>query len=157
LSMFSFSRRLIAVLLALVAIAAGSYAAYSIVLIQKSINGMGSINASPGLSVLDSACSTQLTSISFSPLGTTAGSGVSLTVCVRNTGNEAFYLGTSSQSVSFSGLPSGVAGASSLTTAQQLVPGATYTLTLTLTNNSSTTTGPFSFSVTFTVYSTSTG
>jgi hypothetical protein len=155
--MFSFSRRLIAILLALVAIGAGSYAAYSIVVIQKSINGTGSISASPGLSVLDSACSTQLTSISFSPLGTTTGSSVNLTVCVRNTGNEAFYLETSPQSLSFSGLPSGVAGASSLTTAQQLAPGATYTLTLTLTNNGSTTTGPFSFSVTFTVYSTSTG
>ncbi len=155
--MFSFSRRLIAVLLALVAIGAGSYAAYSIVVIQKSINGTGSINSSPGLSVLDSPCSTQLTIISFSPLGTTTGSGVSLTVCVKNIGNEAFYLETSPPSVSFSGLPSGVAGASSITTAQQLAPGATYTLTLTLSNNGSTTTGPFSFTMTFTGYSTSSG
>src|SRR3989442_15551671 len=92
--MFSVSRRLIAVFLALVAIGAGSYAVYSIIVIQKSINGTGSINASPGLSVLDSACYTELTSISFSPLGTTTGSSVSLTVCVRNTGNEAFYLET---------------------------------------------------------------
>jgi hypothetical protein len=154
--MFSFSRRLIAVLLALVAIGAGSYAVYSIVVIQKSINGTGSINASPGLSVLDSACSTQLTSISFSSLGTTTGSSVSLTVCVRNTGNEAFYLETSPQSVSFSGLRSGVTGASSLTP-QQLAPGATDPIILTLTNDGSATTGAFAFSVTFTVYSTSSG
>ena len=155
--MVSFSRRLIALLLALVAIGTGSYAAYSIVVIQKSINGTGSINASPGLSVLDSACSTQLTSISFSPLGAATGSSVSLTVCVKNTGNRAFYLETSPQSVSFSGLPSRVAGASSITTAQQLAPGATHTLSLTLTNDGSATTGPFSLTVTFTGYSTSAG
>lgn len=155
--MVSFSRRLIALLLALVAIGTGSYAAYSILVIQKSINGTGSMNASPGLSVLDSACSTQLTSISFSPLGAATGSSVSLTVCVKNTGNEVFYLETSPQSVSFSGLPSGVAGASSITTAQQLAPGATYTLSLTLTNDGSATTGPFSLTVTFTGYSTSAG
>jgi hypothetical protein len=155
--MFSSSRRLIAVLLALVAIGAGSYAAYSIVVIQKSINGTGSINASPGLSVLDSACSTQLTSISFPSLAVATGSTVSLSVCVKNTGGGAFYLESTPSSVSFSGLPSGVTGASSLSTAQQLAPGAAYSLMLTLANNGSTTTGPFSFTVTFTGYSTSSG
>jgi hypothetical protein len=155
--MFSSSRRLIAVLLALVAIGAGSYAAYSIVVIQKSINGTGSINASPGLSVLDSACSTQLTSISFPSLAVATGSTVSLSVCVKNTGGGAFYLESTPSSVSFSGLPSGVTGASSLSTAQQLGPGAAYSLMLTLANNGSTTTGPFSFTVTFTGYSTSSG
>jgi hypothetical protein len=155
--MFSVSRRLIVVLLALIAIAAGSYAAYSIIVIQKSISGTGSISSSPGLSVLDSACSTQLSSLPFSPLGATTSSSVSLAVCVKNTGGGAFYLESNPQSVSFSGLPSGVAGASSLTTAQQIAPGATYTLTLTLTNNGSTSTGPFAFTVNFTGYSTSTG
>jgi hypothetical protein len=160
--MFSVSRRLVAILLALVAIGAGFYAAYSIVVIQKSIVGTSSINASPGLSVLDSACSAQLSSLSFSSLGANTGSSVSLTVCVKNTGGGAFYLDSNPTSpalpsVSFSGLPSGVAGVSSLTTAQQLASGATYTLTLTLTNNGSTTTGAFTFTVTFTGYSTSTG
>src|SRR5207247_2302364 len=103
--MFSVSRRLIAILLALVAIGAGSYVAYSIVVIQQNIIGTGSINSSPGLSVLDSACTTPHSSISFSPLGAAAGSRVSLTVCVRNTGNQAFYLESHLQSVFFSGLP----------------------------------------------------
>jgi len=154
--MFSFSRRLIAVLLALVAIGAGSYAAYSIVVIQKSINGTGSINASPGLTVLDSACSAALNSISFPPLGATRGS-TNLTVCVKNTGGATFYLESNPQSVSFSGLPSGVTGTSSLTSAQQLAPGATDPIILTLTNDGSAASGAFAFTVTFTGYSTSTG
>jgi hypothetical protein len=155
--MFSVSRRLIAVLLALVAIGAGSYAAYSIVVIQRSINGTGSINAAPGLSVLDSTCSTPLSSLYFSSLGATKGSTSILTLCMRNTGNQAFYLESTPQSVSFSGLPSGVTGTSSLTTTGQLVPGATDPVTLTLTNNGTATPGPFAFTVTFAGYPTSSG
>jgi archaellum component FlaG (FlaF/FlaG flagellin family) len=154
--MFSFSRHLIAVLLALVAIGAGSYAVYSIVVIQKSINGTGSINASPGLSVLDSACSAALNNISFPSLAAARGS-TSLTVCVKNTGGATFYLESNSQSVSFSGLASGVTGTSSLTSAQQLAPGATDPIILTLTNDGSAAPGAFAFTLTFTGYSTSTG
>src|SRR5207247_1271079 len=84
-------------------------------------------------SVLDSACTTPHSSISFSPLGAAAGSTVSLTVCVRNTGNQAFYLESNPQSVSFTGLPLGVTGSFSLTP-QQLAPGATNLISLTLTN-----------------------
>ena len=154
--MFSVSRRLIAILLALVAIGAGSYVAYSIVVIQQNIIGTGSINSSPGLSVLDSACTTPHSSISFSPLGAAAGSTVSLTVCMRNTGNQAFYLESNPQSVSFTGLPLGVTGSFSLTP-QQLAPGATNLISLTLTNDGSATSGSFAFTVTFTGYSTSSG
>src|SRR5436189_51200 len=154
--MFSVSRRLIAILLALLAIGAGSYVAYSIVVIQQNIIGTGSINSSPGLSVLDSACTTPHSSISFSPLGAAAGSTVSLTVCVRNTGNQAFYLESNPQSVSFTGLPLGVTGSFSLTP-QQLAPGATNLISLTLTNDGSATSGSFAFTVTFTGYSTSSG
>ncbi len=154
--MFSVSRRLIAVLLALAAIGAGSYVAYSIVVIQQNIIGTGSINSSPGLSVLDSACAAPLNSISFSPLGAASGSTVSLTVCARNTGNQAFYLESNLQSVSFSGLPSGVSGSFSLTS-QQLAPGATSTITVTLTNDGNATSGSFAFTVTFRGYSTSSG
>ena len=156
LPMFSLSRRLIAVLLALVAIGAGSYTAYSIVVIQQNIIGTGSINSSPGLSVLDSSCSTPLTTISFSSLGAAPGSTISLTVCLRNTGNQAFYLESSPPSVSFSGLPSGVTGASSLTP-QQLAPGTTIAITLSLTNDGSAASGSFAFTVSFRGYSTSTG
>jgi hypothetical protein len=160
--MFSVSRRLIAILLALIVIAAGSYAAYSIVVIQKSINGTGSINSSPGLSVLDSACSNPLSSLPFSSLGAAKGSTTNLAVCVRNTGNQAFYLDANPTistlpSVSFSGLPSGVTGTSSLTTPQLLAPEATDVITLTLANDGIATPGPFPFTVTFTGYSTSTG
>jgi hypothetical protein len=143
------------VLLALVAIGAGSYVAYSVIVIQKSINGAGSINASQGLSVLDSACSAQLSSISFPSLGATRGSG-SLTVCVKNTGGGAFYLESNPPSVAFSGLPSGVTGTFSLTP-EQLASGATDSIILTLTNDGSASPGAFSFTVTFTGYSTSTG
>jgi len=154
--MLSVSRRLIAILLAVVAIGAGSYLAYSIVVIQQNIIGTGSINSSPGLSVLDSACAAPLSSISFSPLGAAAGSTVSLTVCVRNTGNQAFYLESNPQSVSFTGLPPGVTGSFSLTP-QQLAPGATNPISLTLTNYGSATSGSFAFTVTFTGYSASSG
>ena len=154
--MFSVSRRLIAILLAVVAIGAGSYVAYSIVVIQQNIIGTGSINSSPGLSVLDSACAAPLSSIPFSPLGAAAGSTVSLTVCVRNTGNQAFYLESNPQSVSFTGLPPGVTGSFSLTP-QQLAPGATNPISLTLTNYGSATSGSFAFTVTFTGYSASSG
>src|SRR5205809_7372072 len=154
--MFSVSRRLIAILLALVAIGAGSYVAYSIVVIRQNMPETGSINPSPGLSVLDSACAAPLGNISFSPLGAAAGSTVSLTVCARNTGNQAFYLESNLESVSFSGLPSGVTGSFSLTS-QQLAPRATSTITLTLTNDGNANSGPFTFTVTFRGYATSTG
>ncbi len=85
-----------------------------------------------------------------------SGSTVSLTVCARNTGNQAFYLESNLQSVSFSGLPSGVSGSFSLTS-QQLAPGATSTITVTLTNDGNATSGSFAFTVTFRGYSTSSG
>ncbi len=105
-------------LLALVAIGAGSYVAYSIVVIQQNMPGTGS--------------------------------------SARNTGNQAFYLESNLETVSFSGLPSGVTGSFSLTS-QQLAPGATSTITLTLTNDGNATSGPFTFMVTFRGYATSTG
>src|SRR5207247_10929360 len=105
---------------------------------------------------LDPDCRTPPGRLSLSPLGAAAGSTVSFTVCVRNTGNQAFYLESNPQSVSFTGLPLGVTGSFSLTP-QRLAPGATNLISLTLTNDGSATSGSFAFTVTFTGYSTPSG
>src|SRR5207247_11430178 len=99
---------------------------------------------------------TLLTTTSYSYLVAPPCSIISLTVCLRNTANQAFYLESSPPSVSFSGLPSGVTGASSLTP-QQLAPGTTIAITLSLTNDGSAASGSFAFTVSFRGYSTSTG
>src|SRR6266540_6562239 len=115
--MSSLSRRILAIVLALVATGAGSYAAYSVLVISNSLNSTGSINTSPGLSVLDNSCNAVLTSLSFPPQAGVGGSTSSLTVCVKNTGNVQFYLvsNANSQSVSFSSLPLNITGSFSST------------------------------------------
>ncbi len=143
--------------LALVVVAVGVAAAA--VRIQKPLPSTVSIVTSPGLTVLDSSCNTVLNTISYSQVGASVGAASELSVCIKNTGNIAFYLvkGTS-DSVTFDGLPAGLSGDWSATNLPaQLIPGDTQTVTITLTNDGSASAGLQSFTTVFTGYDSATG
>ncbi len=145
---------LIAVMI-VVAVGAGVAA----VIIQIPLPSTVSIVTSPGLSVLDFSCTTILNSLSYPQIGATAGATSEITVCIKNTGNAAFYLVKgSSDSVTFDGLPAGISGDwTAPIIPVQLNPGQTQTITIGLKNDGSATAGSQTFTTVFTGYESATG
>jgi len=149
--------RRIVLAIALAALVIG--VATAAVTILKQMPSTVNVVSSPGLTVLDPSCSTVLTTLLYPALPASSGATSSLTVCLMNAGNAAFYLvkGTSN-SVTFAGLPAGLSGdwnASGLPVL--LNPGQTHTVTITLTNDGSASAGSQSFTTIFTGYDQATG
>ncbi len=145
---------------ALVAVAAIVGGAIGAVLIMKTLPGNVSVLSSPGLSVLDSGCGTALTNLSFPSLAGSAGATSQLSVCLKNTGNQAFFIvkTTAADSVAFASLPSGVtADWTSTGLPVSLGPGQILMVALTLTNTGSAIPGNPSFNVTFNAFNSITG
>ncbi len=146
--------------LALVLVVVGVGAVAASFIIQKPIPSTVNIVTSPGLSVLDSACNTVQTSLSYPDVGGSAGATSQLSVCVKNTGNTAFFLVKGvADSLTFADLPTGLSGDWSATNPLpvELNPTQTQVVTITLTNDGSAVASTPSFTTVFIGYSTATG
>src|SRR6266702_51350 len=130
------------------------------IIIEQSMHGTVTIQSSPGLSILDASCTTVQTSLAFPTLEATMGSTSLLIVCLKNMGNQPFYIlktGTAN-SVNYTSLPTGVSGDWTAAPLPGLVsPGQTLTANLVITNDGAATAGTPTFTINFTAYGEITG
>ncbi len=147
------------IVLAIIGAAAITGGAIGAIIIEESMHGTVTIQSSPGLSILDASCATVQTSLTFPSLEATMGSTSTLVVCLKNTGNQPFYiLKTTANSVNYTSLPSGVSGDWTAAPLPGLVnPGQTLTVYLVLTNDGTAIAGTPTFTINFTAYGEITG
>ncbi len=148
------------IVLAVIGAVAITGGAIGAIIIEESMNGNVTIQSSPGLSILDAACTTVQTSLTFPLLEATMGSTSNLEVCLKNTGNQPFYIlkTDTANSVNYTSLPTGVSGDWTAAPIPKLVnPGQMLIANLILTNDGTAIAGTPPITISFTAYGEITG
>lgn len=155
------SRKMAAgIVLAISSVAAFAYGAQ---VVSRNLASNLTISSAFSMEVYDPSCSgTALSILNYPNMGAPAGSTSSITVCLKSTGNTAFWIVRSGEanSVTFQGLAgTGLSGDWSTTSVLpiELTPISTAVITITITNDGTASAGSKTFITVIQGFSTSLG